>query len=360
MIRPSVLKWLLCCSLLLLFSCCLLLVFDKQPETKYKKSIPQLTTVVMNKMTPVKNQGIDSYCWIYAMLSAIETEHLMQGDSVHLSPVFVMRSLMDDAYVQGCLSGGRREMSCRGMGITAVHLIERHGIVPYDSYHEMNAPASDVVLQKIRQIVRAVSATRCGLQPYRSQVDNILDHTYGYLPHKVFFYGVEYTFGEFGRSVCSPGEYIGITSFAHHPFGTCFSLEIPDNLENNQLLNIPIDSLVHVTVRAVTQGHGVCWEGDITEHGFSFLNGFAMLPPDAIVSQASRQHGFETYKTTDDHCMAIVGIARDAQGKSYFIMKNSWGTDNPFQGLMYMSEDYFRQKTIALFMSKAALTDQPF
>ena len=85
-----------------------------------------------------------------------------------------------------------------------------------------------------------------------------------------------------------------------------------------------------------------------------------MLPPDAIVSQASRQHGFETYKTTDDHCMAIVGIARDAQGKSYFIMKNSWGTDNPFQGLMYMSEDYFRQKTIALFMSKAALTEKPF
>ena len=31
---------------------------------------------VMNRFTPVKNQGRSTLCWAYAMLSAIETEHI--------------------------------------------------------------------------------------------------------------------------------------------------------------------------------------------------------------------------------------------------------------------------------------------
>ena len=46
--------------------------------------------------------------------------------------------------------------------------------------------------------------------------------------------------------------------------------------------------------------------------------------------------------------MAIVGIAHDAAGKQYFVCKNSWGTDNPFGGMMYMSFDYAVLKTIAV------------
>src|SRR3712207_7203455 len=46
---------------------------------------PALTPEVMLKTTPVKNQGMSDLCWAYAMLATIETEHLMQGDSVNLS-----------------------------------------------------------------------------------------------------------------------------------------------------------------------------------------------------------------------------------------------------------------------------------
>ena len=50
---------------------------------------------VLLPMTPVKNQGKSELCWAYAMLATIETEHILRGDSVNLSPVYVGRKLED-------------------------------------------------------------------------------------------------------------------------------------------------------------------------------------------------------------------------------------------------------------------------
>ena len=46
------------------------------------------------KCTPVKDQGRSDLCWVYAMLATIESERLMMGDSVNLSPAFVARMMM--------------------------------------------------------------------------------------------------------------------------------------------------------------------------------------------------------------------------------------------------------------------------
>ena len=39
-------------------------------------------------------------------------------------------------------------------------------------------------------------------------------------------------------------------------------------------------------------------------------------------------------------------------------MKSSWGTANPYGGLMYVSGDYVRLKTIAVFMPRSAGEDR--
>ena len=110
-----------------------------------------------------------------------------------------------------------------------------------------------------------------------------------------------------------------------------------------------MEKMTDMVRKAVKAGRGVCWEGDISEPGFSFRKGMATLPPGAgKPTQELRQKAFCSRATTDDHCMAIVGLAHDADGRRYFIMKNSWGKDNPYRGLMYMSEDYFMMKTIAV------------
>ena len=50
---------------------------------------PPVEVEVLNHMTPIKDQGRSQTCWAYAMLAAIETEHIGRGDSVNLSPAYV-------------------------------------------------------------------------------------------------------------------------------------------------------------------------------------------------------------------------------------------------------------------------------
>ena len=169
------------------------------------------THEVLNPMTPVKNQGKSQLCWAYAMLAAIETEHLRWGDSVNLSPAYVEKMMQQEP--QAPESG-------RGMGVTLIDLIQKYGIVGYDAMRSADTPA----------------------------------------PRWVFMLGADYTPQEFARSVCAPGEYIALTSNDDEPYYKEVEIQEPDNWLHNRFLNIPIDSLLAKTVMAVRRHHGVCWE----------------------------------------------------------------------------------------------------
>ena len=226
------------------------------------------THEVLNRMTPVKDQGDSQTCWIYAMLAAIETEHLAWGDSVNLSPYYIEQKL-------ACEPDAPE--SKRGMGATLLRLIAKHGLVGYDAMPSVDTPA----------------------------------------PRWVFMLGATYTAPEFARSVCRPGEYIALTSLSREPYYQEVVIDQPDNWLHDRFLNVPMDTLLARTERAVRRHHGVCWE-------------------------------------SKGHAMAIVGIAHDDAGERYFIMKNSWGTDRPHGGLDYLSYDDFRAKTLAVEMTKKA------
>ena len=250
----------------------------------------RFTVDVLNGFTPVKDQGKSQTCWIYAMLAAIETEHIMRGDSVHLSAAFVERAMEQEAAAP---------RSKRGMGLTCINLIQKYGVVPYDAMMTVDEP----------------------------------------MPHHAYMFGVEYTVQEFARSVCGPKEYVALGTSKRHAYGETFEPDVPDNWEHNRLLNLAADELLATVERAVRQGHGVCWEGDTSERGYRWKEG---------VAETTLLSG----TTTDDHCMAIVGLARDERDRPYFIMKNSWGTTNRYGGLLFMSFDYFRQKTIAVYLPR--------
>ena len=55
------------------------------------------TNELLLPMTPVKDQGNTEFCWAYAMLATIETEHILRGDSVNLSPQYLGRMLKSNA-----------------------------------------------------------------------------------------------------------------------------------------------------------------------------------------------------------------------------------------------------------------------
>jgi bleomycin hydrolase len=183
-----------------------------QPST-YTPEGKHFTTDVMNRMTPIKDQGDSETCWIYAMLATIETEHLSWGDSVNLSPYYIEKMI-------------EREANCpktkRGEPTTLISMIEKYGICGYDAMRKPDTPA----------------------------------------PKWVFMLGAQYTPQEFARSVCKPGEYVALISDDSKPYYETSELEVPDNWTHELYLNIPMDSLLAKTERSVSSHHGVCWEDE--------------------------------------------------------------------------------------------------
>jgi bleomycin hydrolase len=200
-------------------------------------------------------------------------------------------------------------------------------------------------------------------------IDRIMDVYMGEVPQTFAYEGKEYTPESFaGMLALDLEEYISITSFSHHPFYRKFILEIPDNYANGSFYNVPLDELTEITEQAVAKGYTVAWDGDVSEKGFSAATGIAVLPlhvqredlfsvpgAEVKVTQENRQANFENLTTTDDHLMHIVGTATDQEGTKYFIIKNSWGEVGQHKGYMYMSEPYFRMKTISVMVNKNVL-----
>lgn len=184
-----------------------------------KKEKHTFTDELLLPMTPIKNQGKSELCWAYAMLAMMESEHLLRGDSVNLSPVYVGRML--DMEKRGNEEKGK--ISQRAMGQTLLNMMQKYGIVPYDVLPD---DATDELPT----------------------------------PKWVFMLGARYTPWEFAHSVCAPDEYLSLTCFPDSPYYKKIEVPVPDNWEKNCLLNIPLDTLRQHIDSALHHRHPVCWE----------------------------------------------------------------------------------------------------
>lgn len=312
------------------------------------------------KTTPVKNQGRSELCWIYAMLSTIETNRLGLGDSVNLSIAYLSHMFLVQKTTEYYMSRGKKPISSRGMMPMTLHLLEQYGAESYQSYQGNADINYRVLTRKLMQNADAAHGKRESIERLKKSTHDILDKEIGFMPQFVFMLGTEYTPQEFGHSIYLPGQFENLTSFTHHPFGERFALEVPDNQMHDTFLNVPINTLMSRIDNSLRHGKAVCWEGDTSEEGFSFADGVALTKEERgekkgqcpiANAQQLRQKEFESFKTTDDHCMSLIGIAHDQYGRRYYIAKNSWGTGNRYGGYMYLSENYIRLKTIAVCLA---------
>ena len=283
------------------------------------------------------------------MLATIEQNHLAVDDSVNLSAAWLERHYLREQTIARYLRGDIQRVTTRGIAPMVVTLLMRYGAMPYDAYRPRNGCDMQVLARRLARLADVCRTRRTGLEYLTARIDDTLDRYMGPAPRYAFMFGTEYTPTQFAHSLLLPRDYIALTSFTHHPFYQSFDLELPDNTRGNKFLNLPLDTLMARLDTAINRRQAVCWEGDVSEPLFSFKKGTAYLADRQPPTQENRQRQFEQFQTTDDHCMAIVGRATDEQGRRYYIMKNSWGTANPYGGLMYISENYVRMKTIALF-----------
>ena len=275
------------------------------------------------------------------MLATLETEHIMRGDSVNLSPDYVARMYLSEQANRRRLLPNKivqkeAGITTRGMCTMALDLIQTYGLQHYDAYRHKPDMDYNVLCRKLDK---------------DNDAEKLLDKYIGPLPNQVFMLGALYTPLEFAHSVCTDDEYVALTSFTHHPYGQRFPLEVPDNYFHDTFLNVPLDTMMNRIVQSLRSGHPVCWEGDTSEPGFLFGEGYAVLKNEKKkVTAERRQASFEARRTTDDHVMEIVGLAHDQHGCRFFLCKNSWGTANRYGGFMFLSENYVRMKTIAVVL----------
>ena len=360
----------------------------------------QFTTVASQKATPVKNQASTGTCWCFAATSFMESELLRMGKGEYdLSEMFIVRQkywnqLEDNYYRRGNGNVGQGSLSH-----TWKNAFKQVGIVPEEVYHGINYDSDRHNHNEMVSYINALGSTavkkRHRSPEYYKLVNHLFDTWLGELPDKFTYQGKEYTAQTFAASLgLNMDDYVELTSFTHKPYYEMFAPEVPDNWENERMYNLPLDELMQVTDHALMNGYTVCWDGDVSEKGFSFKNGVAINPvlkkvedlsgtdrarfeklnreeqkemleeafkfekpcPEVKVTPEVRQAGYESFKTTDDHLMHLTGIVKDQNGTKYYITKNSWGTErNKFGGYLNMSESYVRAKTVNIMVHKDAL-----
>ena len=116
-----------------------------------------------------------------------------------------------------------------------------------------------------------------------------------------------------------------------------------------------MQEMMDIIDQAVKAGYPVAWGGDVSEKGFD-RKGMAVLDKkDIVPSQELRQERFDSWQSTYDHVMLIYGIAKDQDGKEYYMVKNSWGEYGDYKGTWYMSKDYIALNTTYIFLNKKAV-----
>lgn len=341
-----------------------------QVESPYEY---KFTIVKEQPATPVKDQAKTGTCWCFAMTSFMESELLRTGKGEYdLSEMFVVRHNYVRRIKDNILRRGKGNVGPGSIAHMYTWVMKNKGLVPEEVYKGINYGSESHNHDDLNTWVKAINSTAVDMKKPLPQeiVNGVLDAYLGELPQTFTYKGKEYTADSFYKSLgLNADDYVELTSFTHHPFYEKIMVEIPDNWDYALMYNLPIDEFMQVIDNAINKGYTVAWDGDISEPGYAFKHHVAVntkenirkqkvlktKPVEDIVTQESRQMGFETFSTVDDHLEHITSIAQDQDGVKYYKTKNSWGTEDNGTGYHYLSENYVKAKTISILVHKNSI-----
>lgn len=360
---------------------------------------PVFTVVKENPITSIKNQNRSGTCWDFSTLSFFEAEILKAtGKTYDLCESFVANKTYMDRAVQVVRLHGDCQFSQGGSCYDPLYVIQHYGICPetampaagslygdsLNNYNEFFAVMTPYVESVAKSDSKKLSTQwKVGLQ-------GILDAYLGRCPENFTYQGKSYTPQSFAASLgLDWNNYTTFTSYTHHPFWTSFAVEVQDNWRNPLSWNVPIDELVKIIDNAIMNGYTVAWGGDVSEDGFTrqglaymcdikklegmegsdmskwlklsaaqkknIVDSLGVNVPELTPTQKQRQERYDNWELTDDHGMLIYGIAKDQNGKEYYMVKNSWGETGDYKGIWYMTKNFIVANTMDFMVNKNAV-----
>ena len=353
---------------------------------------------VLKHTTPVKDQNKSGTCWCFSTNSFLEDEILRKGgEELHLSEMFTVRKCYEDKADKYIRMDGKINFAQGGSGMDPLYVWRLYGAMPDEAYPGLNYGEEKHSHYEMADGLNGyldgvLTNAKKGLTTaWKRAFAGILDSYLGELPETFTYKGKTYTPRQFADSLpINPDDYVSLTSWSHHPFYSSFPVEVADNWIWAPSYNLPLDEFKNVVDNAVENGFPIAWAADVSEPGFKWKEGYAVLPagkdvkdmtdaevarwskisdkeredeknevkgpgPEKEVTQESRQADFDAHRTTDDHGMEIVGYAVDQNGTRYYKVKNSWDTNQLYDGYLYVSEPYLKAKTISIIVHKDAL-----
>ncbi|MEI6174087.1 MAG: C1 family peptidase [Bacteroidota bacterium] len=387
-------------SSLVLVSLFLAVAFPSQAQDKEKKSDSGYVFTIMKQLpaTSVKNQNRSSTCWSYSAISFLESELLRTGkDTFDLSEMYCVRNAYSDKALIYVRFNGKHNFGPGGASHDVTNVLKNYGMMPEEAYSGKAAGDLNPVHGEMDEVLNAdvdavIKNPNKKLTPvWHTGFNGLLDAYLGKVPEKFTYKSREYSAKSFSDMLgLNPDDYVELTSYTHHPFYSKFIIEIPDNWVLDEVYNLPVDELIQVIDNSIEEGYTIVWGADVSEKGFSWKTGVAVVPdknateiagmesakwskmsdadkdkllykfdkpnPEKKITQEMRQLEFDNYQTTDDHGMHLTGIAKDQNGTKYYLIKNSWGTEgSPYKGYFYASEPYVRLKTMDIMVNKNAI-----
>lgn len=331
-------------------------------------SSSKFSQTVLVPSTPLKHQKFTGQCWSFTSTSLLEAEALRLGFHIpELSSFFfVYHNYLENAddYLK---NQGRSHLNRGDLTFSVLEIFNKYGAVPESIYNgnlasvkrkkemlhrmssenEMNA----LIRTKLDSIIKNGETNR---QHSINSVKDILNHYIGPAPQEFLYDGEKYTGKEFADTFLplNAHDYIELTSYSHLPFGQQVVLDIPANWRGKGYLNVPLEQFIKIIDNAIKGGFSLAWDGDIGPDGGFKNNGYVTLKGEyenlPIITQKERQSAFERMTTTDDHNMHLVGITYSKKGEKFYILKNTWGDNYGIDGQWYLSENYFRLRTISV------------
>ena len=369
----------------------------KAPAKNQNK--PVFTVIKEIPITSMKDQNRSGTCWDYSTLSFFEAEILKAtGKKYDLCESFIANKTYMERAIQVVRYHGDCQFAQGGSAEDVLATLKTYGICPEgampfpgslygDSLNNFNEFFS--VLSPYVDAVAKNKAKKISNQ-WKVGFQGILDAYLGQCPEKFTFEGKTYTPKEFMKSLqINLDDYVSITSYTHHPFYTTFAVEVQDNWRFPQSYNVPMDEMMQIIDNALEQGYTIAWGGDVSEEGFtrkglayaidtkaaqslagsdmarwlklapakktSIIDSLGCTVPEIVPTQEMRQERFDNWELTDDHGMHIYGIAKDQNGKEYYMVKNSWGETGDYKGTWYMTKTFIAANTMDYLVNKNAI-----